>query len=706
VSRHDPAGLDPILRPRSIAVIGASRSPNTIGHQVLRNLLHHGFGGAVYPVNPSAHAIGGVRAWPSIGDVPDEIDLAVIAVPKEHVCGVAEACGRAGVRALVVITAGFREVGPSGARLEEALMEIVRRHGMRMVGPNCMGVLNTEPGMAMNATFTSAMPPHGGAAFLSQSGALGVSVLDYAREYGIGISHFVSVGNKPDISGNDLLLYWEDDPAVTAILMYVENFGNPRNFLEIASRVARKKPIIALKSGRSTVGARAASSHTGALAASETAVEALLEQAGVLRAGSIEELFDMAMAFGPQPLPRSRRTAVLTNSGGPGILAADAMETCGLTLPELGEATVERLRSRLPEEASIRNPLDMIASADPPGYRAALRALLDDDGIDAVLSIFVPPLGVRQEDVAEAIVGAAGERPDKPVFAVLMGRDGLPAGRAGLHAAGIPAYIFPESAARAIAALNRYREVLERPPRTPPELDVDHAAARTIIDGALARGAERLDELESLALLSAYGIATAPARLASTAEAAVEAADAVGYPVVMKIVAPEIVHKTDVGGIVLGIADEAGVRQAFERIVATATEKVPGATVRGVLVQRQLGGGTETIAGMARDPEFGPLLMFGLGGIFVEAMRDVSFRIAPIDAADAAQMLDRLRGAAILKGARGRAPADQDALTATLLRLARLSLDLPEIAELDINPLLALPDGAVALDARVALRTS
>jgi acetate---CoA ligase (ADP-forming) len=706
--RHDPpgdaAGIGAILRPRSVAVIGASRASGTIGHQVLGNLLRHGYTGAAYPVNPNARAIASVRAWPTIGDVPDDVDLAVVAVPKERVVEVADACGAAGVKALVVISAGFREIGPAGADREKALMEVVRRHDMRMVGPNCMGVLNTEPGVSMNATFAPNMPPHGRAAFVTQSGALGLSVLDYAREYGIGIGHFVSVGNKPDVSGNDLLLYWEDDPAVGVILMYVENFGNPRNFLEIAARVSRKKPVIALKSGRSTVGARAAVSHTGALAASDVAVEALLEQAGVLRAGTIEELFDMAMAFGPQPLPRSRRTAVLTNSGGPGILAADALEGLGLTLPELADATVERLRPLFPEEASIRNPLDMIASATPAGYRAALGALLDDDGFDAVLSIFVPPLGVRQEDVAEAIAHAAADRSEKPVFAVLMGKDGLPAGKAGLHAAGIPAYIFPESAARAIATLNRYRDRLERPARTATPLDVDRAAAAAIIDGALGDGRTRLDERESLALLEAYGIPTAAAVFADSADAAVAAAESLGFPVVLKVVAPEVSHKSDVGGIELGVSDAAGVRAAYDRIVERVGTAAPDAVIRGVLVQRQLDTGVETIVGITRDPAFGALVMFGLGGIFVETLRDVSFRIPPIDTRDAEAMIDALRGAAILRGVRGRPAADRGALVDVLLRVARLALDFDAIAELDINPLGAREAGVVALDARVALK--
>ncbi len=696
--------LDPILNPRSIAVIGASRSPETIGHQILANLLVRGFTGPVFPVNPHATAVHGVKAYPRIDAVPDPVDLAVISVPRDLVLPIARQCGDAGVRGLVVITAGFREVGPEGARLESELTNLVRGCGIRMIGPNCMGVLNTDPNISMNATFAPVMPPAGRAAFVSQSGALGLSVLDYATEYGIGISQFVSVGNKPDVSGNDLLLQWEHDDRVDTILMYVENFGNPTKFREIASRIAKRKPIVVLKSGRSTVGARAATSHTGALAASDEVVDALLAQSGVLRATSIEELFDMAMAFTDQPLPRSRRTAILTNSGGPGILVADAMEPQGLELVELSPGTVERLRPLFPAEASLRNPLDMIASAQPSGYRAALEALLDDDAVDSVVSIFVPPLGVRQEDVAEAIVAAAQTQRDKPVLSVLMGRDGLPEGRAELHQARIPAYIFPESAARALAALVRHREYREREVRPIERFPVDHARAARIIERACADGRSRLDEREALDLVAAYGIDIAPARLAPSVDAAVTAAEEVGWPVVLKVVSRDIVHKTDVGGVALDLREADDVREAASTMLHRIETTAPDARIDGLLVQRMIRGGKETIAGVARDPLFGPLIMFGLGGIWVEALEDVVFRVAPFDEIEAAAMVDAFRSARILRGMRGQPPADRPALAGVLQRLSQLAVDFPAIEELDINPLLALESGAVAADARVRLR--
>jgi len=700
-----PGPLDCILSPRRIAVIGASRTPNTIGNEIVANLVHYGFTGAVFPVNPKADAIHSLKVYPRIGAVPDQVDMAVITVPKQHVIAVAEECGQAGVRGLTVISAGFREVGEEGAERERRLVEVVRKHGMRMVGPNCMGVLNADPAVSMNATFAPSMPPFGRAAFVSQSGAMGLSVLDYAKEYGIGISQFVSMGNKPNVSGNDLLLQWEHDPAVGLILMYVENFGNPRKFLEIARRLTRTKPIIVVKSGRSKVGARAASSHTGALAVSDTLVDAMLAQAGVMRAETVEELFDLAMAFSSGRMPRSRRTAVVTNSGGPGILAADALERVQLELPELAPETVARLRPLFPEEASLRNPLDMIASATPPGYHAALAALLDDPKVDSALAIFVPPLGIRQADVAEAIATVASDHPDKPVLAVLMGREGLPQGKAELHEVGVPAYIFPESAARALAMLCRQREWAERPVPAPEEIAVDRETASRLVAEARAAGQTRLGEVEALQLLSAYGIPTITAGLARTAEDAVALAAKAGGAVAMKIVSPEIVHKTDVGGVRIGVEGAAEVRSVFEGIVAGARTAVPGANIRGVLVQAMVKGGREVIAGVTRDPSFGPLVMVGLGGIFVEVLRDVSFRVAPIGRQDAAEMIAGLRGARLLDAVRGAPPADRRAIEDVLLRLSRLAGDFPEISELDVNPLLAFPDRAVAVDGRVLLAT-
>jgi acetyl coenzyme A synthetase (ADP forming)-like protein len=698
------SGVGKLLAPKTIAVIGASRSRGTIGNEILHNLLTFGFTGAAYPVNPKARSICGVRAYQSIFDVPDPVDVAVIVVPRDQAIDVAEECGDAGVKGLIVISAGFKEVGGEGLAREKRLVEIVRRHHMRMVGPNCMGIINADPAISMNATFTSAMPPFGHAAFVSQSGALGMSVLDYAREYGIGISQFVSVGNKPDVSGNDLLTHWEHDPSVSVILMYVENFGNPAKFLEIAGRITKTKPIIVVKSGRSRAGARAASSHTGALAASDSAVDALMTQAGVLRASTIEELFDMAMAFEARALPRSRRTAVLTNAGGPGILAADAMEAAGLDLVELSVSTVEKLRPLFPAEASIRNPLDMIASATPSGYNTAMSALLSDPNIDAVIPIFVPPLGIRQQDVAEAIVRAAAGQNDKPVLAVLMGREGLPLGRSELHEAGIPTYIFPESAARALAALNRHVDWALQPAReTAAFTDVDKAVAGDIIHCAARDGRAHLTQMEALGVLRSYGIPVAMGRLALSADEAAAVAADVGYPVVLKVVSGDIIHKSDVGGVRTGIINENELRAAHAAMMERIHKDAPKAGIDGVFVQKMVSGQLETIVGMTRDPSFGPLMMFGLGGIYVEVLRDVAFRIAPLDETDAHAMMSSIRGAKLLDGVRGSPAVDRVAIASVIRRVGQLAADFPEIAELDVNPLLANADGVVAVDARVRL---
>jgi acetyltransferase len=583
-------------------------------------------------------------------------------------------------------------------------VSIVREHDMRLIGPNCLGIINVDPAVSMNATFTDRMPPFGGAAFVSQSGALGVNVLDSAREYGLGISQFASIGNKPDVSGNDLLLLWEHDPAVKLILMYVESFGNPARFREIASRITKTKPIIVVKSGRSRAGAKAASSHTGALAASDLAVDALLAQSGVLRASSVDEMFDMALAFESRAMPRWLRTAVLTNAGGPGILATDALEAWGLRVAELSTITQERLRPEMPAEATIGNPLDMIASATPSNYGMAMRALLEDPNIDAVVPIFVPPFGVRQQDVATAIAEAATAVPDKTVLAVLMGRDGLSQGRADLHAVGVPTYVFPESAARALAALHRYAEWSRRPvSAVHPLHDIDRDAASRIVKGARAHDSVQLTTVEALDLLAAYGIAVARGQLAMSVGQALEIAEGIGYPVALKAISRDIIHKTEVGGVRTGIRSPAELREMFTTMKHAVTRRAVGARVDGFLVQAMASGQLETIVGLHRDPSFGPLLMFGLGGVYVEVLRDVAFRLAPLSDEEAADMISSLRGAPLFDGFRGAPPANRAAIASVIRRIGQLALDHPEIAELDVNPLVVTGQTVVAVDARVRL---
>jgi acetate---CoA ligase (ADP-forming) len=693
--------LAPFFRPESIAVIGASRTRGTIGWQIVDNLVRHGYQGVVYPVNPLAKSVHSIPAYASVLDIPGSVDLAVVVVPKQHVPEVVDACGAKGVRAVVVISAGFREVGGAGIERERHLMERVRAHGMRLVGPNCMGLLNTDPAVSMNATFAPTMPPPGPVSFMSQSGAMGVTILDYAESYGIGINHFVSVGNKPDVSGNDLIEYWASDPGTRVILMYLENFGNPRRFTSIARRVTRVKPIIVVKSGRSTAGARAATSHTGALAGLDVATDALLAQCGVLRVDTVEELFDMAMAFGELPVPKGNSVAIITNAGGPGIIIADACESAGLAVRELSEETQLRLRSAFPEEASVRNPVDMIASATPESYRVALEAVLEDPQIDAAIAAFVPPLGLRQEDVARAIVDVVETRGDKPVLAVLMGREGLPQGRAELNDAGIPAYIFPESAARALAAMYRYRQWLERPLGALREFQVDDATVASILQTAVADGREQLSVDEAMAVLRAYGLETVETRVARSADEAAAAAVQVGLPAVLKVVSADIVHKTDVGGVALDLRTGDQVRAAYADMMDRIAREAPAARVDGVQVQRFVTGGRETIVGMSADPSFGSILMFGLGGIHVEALRDVAFRVHPVSDVDAGEMIREIGGFRLLEGLRGEPPADLAAIAEAIERVSQLVGRHEAIAELDVNPLLALPRGCLAVDARI-----
>ncbi len=699
--------LDAIFRPKSIAVVGASRHPGTIGYQILDNLLKNEFQGAVYPVNPRARVIHSVRAYPSVKEIPDPVDLAVIVVPKEVVPEVVDGCGRSGVKGLVVISAGFKEVGGEGIERERALLAIVQRHGMRMVGPNCMGVLNTDPEVSMNATFAPATPPSGPVSFMSQSGAMGVTILDYASEYGIGVSKFISLGNKSDVSANDVLAYWRDDEATRVVLMYLENFGNPRNFTRIARSMSKEKPVLVVKAARTQAGARAGLSHTGALAELDVAIDALLAQCGAQRVASVEELFDVAIGFANAPLPEGNRVAIVTNAGGPGIIIADECDAHGLAVADFSEETRQRLRETLPEEASVANPVDMIASADAERYRAALEIVLPDPKVDAVIAAFVPPLGVQAEDVAR-VIAEVGRRQAKPVLAVLMGRQGLPQGMARLHAARVPGYIFPESATRALGALWRHRRWREQPPGEVAEFEVDEARAATVIAGARRAGRRRLLEHETMELLEAYGIPVAPYRFARSVEHAAVAAWTIGYPVALKSVASEVIHKTDVGGVVLGLKDERDLRAGYDRLLRRLSGHgiELGDGLDGVLVQRMLPGGRETIIGMAYDANFGPLLMFGLGGVYVEALRDVVFRIHPVSDLDAAEMIRQIRGFKLLEGVRGEPGVDLRLLEETIQRVSQLVARHAEIEALDINPFLAFAPGgpSAAADGRVLLR--
>ena len=692
--------LDPILRPRSIAVVGASRRKNSIGNAILRHLIEGGFTGPVFPINPSADSVAAVPAFPSVKDLPIAPDLAFIIVPKEAALDAVRECGEKGVKGLVVITAGFREVGGEGIELEKELVETIQRYGMRMVGPNCMGVLNTSSSVSMNGTFAPYMPPAGPIAFMSQSGAMGMTILDYASEYGIGISQFVSVGNKTDVSGNALTEYWRDDDEVGVILMYLESFGSPRTFVSLARETTRKKPILVVKAGRSEAGAKAASSHTGALAQVDIATDALLAQCGVLRADSVEELFDAALAFSKAPLPRGNRVAILTNAGGPGIIIADAAEACGLDVATLSEESQAKLREILPEEASVSNPVDMIASASPEQVEQATRIIVADEGIDALIASYVP-LALEAPLVARAIRDGA-EGTDKPVLAVLMSKRGLPQGMAELQESPIPAYRFPESAARALGAMWKHSRWQERPPETVRRFDVDAERVDEVIAVALDEGRDQLTLMEGLEVLDAYGIPVAPWTVVHSAEEAVAAAEQMDYPVVLKPVSAEILHKTEAGAVRVDLETADEVIEAYGFLDDLLVETGPEARQEGVLVQRMLKGGRETIVGMTWAPRFGPIVMVGLGGVYVEVLQDVAFRVQPVSNEDADEMIRSLRGYRILEGVRGERGVDLDLLAEVVERTSQLVGEHPEIREMDINPFLAFPEAekCAAVDAR------
>ncbi len=695
-------GLDRLFRPRSVAVIGASRDRHRVGGAILHNLLSFEFQGQVFPVNPRASVVHSLKCYPSVEDIPDPVDLAVIAVPKPCVLDAIEACGRKGVGAVVLITAGFKETGEAGLALEREVLARARHYGIRLVGPNCMGVINMAPDVRLQASFSANEPEAGNVAFSSQSGALGEAILALLRERGLGLSMFVSLGNKADVSGNDLLEYWERDPQTRVILMYVESFGNPVRFLDICQRVSRTKPILAVKSGRTAAGARAAASHTGSLAGADNAVQSLFTQSGVIRASSIEELFVYASAFASQPLPGGTRVAIVTNSGGPAILATDACIELGLQIPTLADDTQARIRAVVAPEASVANPVDMIATATGPHYEAVLRAVAEDPGVDALIAIFTSLEMIDGPAVAQGIIrGVQGC--SKPVLVCFMGNLRSREAVDLMRQSGLAVYTFPEDAARALAAMVRYGRWRERPAGSRPRFDdVDAAAIQQLIANVRASGRRQLTLAEAQQVLEHAQIPVLPWREAATAADAAIAASDLGFPIVLKVSSAVIVHKSEVGGVRVGVTDAAGVADAGQAMLAAARAHDPQARL---VVQRQAVQGTEVIVGATRDPQFGPLLMFGLGGIFVEVMKDVAFRLHPLTDIDAHEMIRAVKGFPLLTGARGRAAADLDALEQVLLRLDHLMALCPDIAELDINPLFAAPPAhpTAAADARITL---
>ena len=697
------SSLDAFFQPASVAVIGASRRRGSLGREILHNIIEYEFNGKLFPVNPEAEFIHSIKCYPSVRAIPDEVELAIIVVPRTAVLDVVRECGEKGVKGIVVISAGFKETGAEGLAREQELVKIVRESGMRLIGPNCMGIFATHPKVRLNATFAPVVPIEGDVAFMSQSGAMGVAILHAIARMNVGLSFFASVGNKADVSGNDLLTYWEGDERTKVIALYLESFGNPRRFTRIAKRITRSKPIIMVKSGRTAAGARAATSHTGALAGGELAVEALLGQVGVIRAHSIEEMLDLVAAFSRCPIPRGDRVAVLTNAGGPAIMATDTLLALGMQMSALAVETQEDLRSFLPPEASVQNPVDMIASASAEDYRRALEVLLGDPGVDLVLVVSVPPHMLVPDDVAGAITEVTRHH-SKPVLSTFMAKEEFYEHFPRRHPESPPLYRFPESAARAAAALHRYHRWKQRPAGEVRTFDVDHPRAVQLTQAYLARGGGPLSQEDAFALLQAYGIPVAAVRRVHAAHEAVAAAQRLGYPVVLKTADPRIVHKSDAGGVALGLRNAEEVERAVQAM-SESIRRAHGFINDDYVVQRQAPAGREVILGMAQDPLFGPLLMFGSGGRHVEVFKDIVFRVLPLTDVDAHEMVTSIKGYLLLTGFRGEPAVDVALAEEMVLRLAQLVSDFDCIQEMDINPFILVPRRAdcMAVDVRIQL---
>ncbi len=697
-------GLKAIFKPESVAVIGASRTPGKVGHTLLRNLMECGFRGDVYPINPHAEEILGVKCYPSVLKVPGEIELAVIAVPAPIVLQVAEECGRKGVKALIVISAGFREIGREGAEREHRLLEIARRYGMRVQGPNCLGVIDTYT--PLNLSFAPAMPRRGSIAFISQSGALGTAALDWAMGEGIGFSHFISLGNKADLNEVDFLEALGGDEAVKAIILYVESIEHGQRFMEVAGEVSRRKPIIVLKGGVSKAGSRAAGSHTGALVGSYTAYKAAFRKSGVLSTEGVEELFNYAVALTEQPLPRGEGIVIVTNAGGPGIVFTDLCERYGVKLARLSPETHRALREGLPPEAATGNPIDVLGDAKADRYRYALERVLADGHVHAAAVILTPQAMTESLGTARVIVEMGERFSEKPLMAVFMGGGEVEEAVRYLKEHGVPCFDFPEKAVRTLSALYTYARYLKRPVERPTRFeDVDIDRVREII--RRARGDRRVVLLphEASEVVRAYGVEAPKMRVATSEAEAVNYAEELGYPVVLKIVSPDILHKTDIGGVVLNLSSAEEVRSAYRGIMARVSRHMPQARLYGVLVSKMVPQGREMIIGMSRDVQFGPLIMFGLGGIYVNFLRDVSFALAPLSRREAAEMIRETKAYTLLRGIRGEKPADLKALEEVILRVGQLSVDFPEILEMDINPLMVYEEGrgCIAVDVKITL---
>ena len=711
--------LNAIFSPESVAIVGASNTIGKVGHDIFANILRGGYRGTLYPVNPRARSILSVKAYPTLSDIPDTVDLAMVILPPRPSLEAVEEAVRKGVKGVVIVSAGFREVGGEGLEIENRIVDVCRSAGVRLVGPNCLGVINPIPSVSLNASFSARMPAAGNISFISQSGALCTAVLDFAADRDIGFSKFISIGNKADVDELDLLQYFHEDNDTAVIMLYLEELRRGVEFISVVKEITsgiRSTPVLVIKSGRTREGARAAASHTGALAGTEAVYDAIFKQAGIIRVDSIDELFDFANAFAykqeselgkrARKLPRGNRVAIITNAGGPGILATDMTVSSDLELARFQKETIDDLTQHLPLTANVHNPVDVIGDASYDRYENALKAVISDEGVDGALVILTPQSMTNVLGTAEAIVRVA-RGSLKPILSCFMGIIDVSAGVKYLQEHGYPVYRFPENAAKAFAALYRYSRYLHR--EHLPQFDLVHEKERAarVIERCLGEGKTHLDGMGSAEILESYGFNVLPARLAESEDDAADIAEGMGFPVAMKVVSPQILHKTEVSGVALGVRNREETKEAFREIITKAKTHRPDATIDGIMVQKMALPGEEVILGMNRT-HFGPLIMFGLGGIFVEAFQDVVFRLGPVGRNETHRMIQEIKGYRLLAGFRGRPKVDIEALEKAVVSLSHMVADHPEIKEMDINPLIAHSEGkgATVADCRIILEVS
>ena len=697
--------LDKIMRPRAIAVVGASTKDHTIGSDIMKRLKEYKFTGNIYPVNPKGGEIEGFKAYTNVKEIPGEVDLAIIVIAQKFVLQAIDDCHEKGIKGICIISAGFKESGAEGAEAEKQLVAKLKEYGMRCVGPNCLGVVNTAPDIRMDGCFAESLPERGNIGFVSQSGALGGGILNILKDLNLGFAQFISIGNQADVNAETAMEYWENEDDVKQILLYMESIQNPANFRKLATRITKKKPILALKAGRSAAGASAASSHTGSLAGADKAANALLMQSGVIREYSLKNLFATAKVFATSPIPKGDRVAIITNSGGPGIMATDAVCEYGMQMAKLSDATKEKLRSFLPAAASVKNPVDMIASAPIEHYKQTLETVIADENVDMIGVIYLPFLGLKDIDVAQALMEIKAKYPEKPIIGIFMTKSEFFTKLSNMDV-NMPFFMYAEEAADGFNRLNQQRKWMERPEGKMPVYDVDKAKAEKIIKAAVADGRAQLTTLESIDVLDAYGIRACKYGLATNEEEVVNLGNSIGYPVVMKMTSKTTSHKTDVGGVRVNIQSEEQLRAEYKDLIAKLTEKGLIDGLEGVIIQEMVKGNREMVCGIATDPQYGPMMMFGLGGVFIETMKDVTFRIAPLTDVDADEMIKSVKAYELLKGARGTKPADMAQIQETLLRLSQMVNDFKFIDELDINPLLISEKTGegIAVDGRIKVR--